>query len=126
MKNIFDLILEKSFGLIFLILGASGFHSLLPFISLDGFIPELHPFLEILLESGYFYVVKGIEAVAGALIFFNKHIPLALVLITPIIINIVLYHLFLDQRNWQLTPFIVLADLYLIRKNWSHFSPILK
>ncbi len=125
MRKTLDLVIEKLFGLIFLILGASGFHSVLPFINLDRFIPELHPFLEILLDSGYFYVVKGIETVSGAMIVFNKHIPLALVLITPIIFNIVLYHLFIDQRSWQLTPFIVVANIYLIRKYWSHFRSIL-
>ncbi|MGH7884099.1 MAG: hypothetical protein ACRENO_00230 [Thermodesulfobacteriota bacterium] len=125
MKKSIDLVLEKSFGLIFLILGTSGFHKFLPFINLDRFIPELHPFMQILTDSGYFYVVKAIEVTAGTLIVFNRYIPLALTLITPVIVNIILYHIFIDPRNWGMAPYIVLADIYLIRKNWFYFKLIL-
>lgn len=126
MRKTLDIFLEKSFGLIFLILGAAGFHTAAPFINLDRFIPELHPFMQILSDSGYFFVVKTVEAIAGFMILTKIRVPLALTLITPVIVNIVLYHLFLDQRLWYLTPFIVFTDIYLIRKYWSSFSPLLK
>lgn len=125
-RKTLDFIIEKSFGFIFLILGISGFHNLVPFINLDRFIPELHPFMSILIDSGYFYAVKGIESVAGLMIVLNFHIPLALTLITPVIVNIVLYHIFLDHRNWQLAPFIVIIDIYLIIKNRDHFSHLME
>lgn len=125
-RKAFDLIIEKIFGALFLILGISGFHNLVPFINLDRFIPELHPFMNILLDSGYFYVVKGIEATAGLMLLINFRIPLALTLITPVTVNIALYHIFLDQRNWQLAPLILVMNIYLISKNWDYFRHILK
>lgn len=126
MRNSFDLILEKSFGLIFLILGAIGFHTFIPYINLDRFIPELHPFMQILTDSGYFYVVKAIEVIAGLMIIIKFRIPLALTLITPVIVNIVLYHIFIDQRNWQLSPVVGVINIYLIWKYWGNFHPLIK
>lgn len=123
--NILDAVIEKAFGLIFLILGLAGFHELVPFVDLGRFIPDLHPFMQILLDSGYFYIVKAVEALAGLMIIVNFRIPLALALITPVIVNIVLYHIFFDQRNWFAAPVVAIMNIYLLWKYRNNFIPIL-
>lgn len=123
--KILDRVIEKAFGIIFLVLGLAGFHELVPSIKLDRFIPELHPFLQILLDSGYFYIVKAIEALAGLMIVINYRIPLALALVTPVVVNIVLYHIFLDQRNWFVAPLVATMNMYLLWKYRDNFIPVL-
>lgn len=92
-------------GLAFLIFGLNGFLTFIP-------VPEFHPFMEILVNSGYMQLVKLIEVVAGLCLLFNYFVPLALVLLGAILVNIAAYHFFLDPRNIQIVP--ILTVLYLI------------
>jgi len=79
-------------GLLMLIGGVNGFYQFME-------VPDFHPFMKILVESGYLYVVKALEVLVAFMLLSNKKVPLALVLITPVVVNIALFHLFLDPRN---------------------------
>lgn len=79
-------------GLLMLIGGVNGFYQFME-------VPEFHPFMKILVESGYLYVVKALEVIAAILLLTNKKIPFALLLLTPVVVNIALFHLLLDPRN---------------------------
>lgn len=84
-------------GLIFLIFGLNGFYTFIP-------VPEFHPFMEILVSSGYIYLIKVVEVAGGLLLLFNKYIPLALIALGADIINITAYHILLDSRNIIIVP----------------------
>lgn len=93
-------------GTIFLTYGLDGF---------THFLPHLPPsssgarFLQALQESGYFYqFLKGVETLCGLLIIGNAFVPLALLVLSPIIVNILLYGIFLDPRTLYV-PAIILA-----------------
>ena len=79
-------------GLLMLIGGVNGFYQFME-------VPDFHPFMKILVESGYLYVVKALEVIAAIMLLTNKKIPVALLLITPVVVNIGLFHLFIDPRN---------------------------
>lgn len=106
-------------GLIFLIFGLNGFYTFIP-------VPEFHPFMKIMVDSGFIYVIKSIEVIAGILLLSNRFVLLSIVLLTPIIINIVFYHLLLDHRNWQITLIISLLHGIIIGKYWKHFIMLLQ
>ncbi|WP_437722977.1 membrane spanning transport protein [Sorangium sp. So ce861] len=79
-------------GLIVLLGGINGFVRIVP-------VPEpLHPFVQLLLDSGYIYAVKVVEITAAVLLLLDRRRALALALLWPVVVNIALFHLLLDPR----------------------------
>lgn len=87
-------------GLIFVTLGLNGFHTFIP-------VPTFHPFMQILVSSGYIYLIKAVEVIAGLFLIANRWVTLAIVLLGADIANIAAYHLLLDHRDWPIVPIIV-------------------
>lgn len=54
-------------GLIFLIFGLNGFYTFIP-------VPEFHPFMKIMVDSGFIYAIKSIEVIAGILLLSNRFV----------------------------------------------------
>ncbi len=80
-------------ALLLLVGGANGFVRVLP-------VPmPLHPFLSMLDESGYLYVVKALEMGAGAALLPRRSAALGFVLSAPLVANIALFHSFFDARG---------------------------
>lgn len=102
-------------GLIFLVFGLNGFYTFIP-------VPVFHPFMEIMVESGFIYIEKAIEVAGGILLLLNRYMLAAILILGPVIMNILMYHLLIDQRNWVVA--IVLTNLYmvLIIRYWRHFK----
>jgi putative oxidoreductase len=101
-------------GLVFLILGLNGFYTFIP-------VPSFHPFMQILVSSGYIYFIKAIEVTAGVLLLANRAVTLALVLLGADIANILAYHLLLDHRDWPIVP--IVAGLYALVL-WEHRTQV--
>jgi putative oxidoreductase len=97
-------------GLIFLVFGLNGFFLFIP-------VPEFHPFVSILVSSGYIYLIKTVEVVGGVLLLSNRFVPLGLVLLGPDILNILAYHILLDHRNWPIAMVNLVLFLILV---WSY------
>jgi hypothetical protein len=69
-------------------------------------------FVGALVLSHYFWVVAALQIAGGALLMVNRFVPLGLVLLGPVIVNILLYHVFLNSTGIGLA--IVVAILWLI------------
>jgi hypothetical protein len=104
-------------GLLFLMLGLNGFYTFIP-------VPEFHPFMEILVSSGFIYLVKVVEVVAGLLLLFKRWIPAALVLLGADIVNITAYHLLLDPRNIIVVPIIWILFTVVFWEHRKAFRPL--
>src|SRR5260370_40174198 len=97
-------------GLIFVVFGLNGF---LNFLNMGPMPSGLAgQFIGALAQSHYYFVVAGLQVVGGALLLVNRFVPLGLVLLGPVIVNIILYHLFLNPTGMALA--IVVAILWLI------------
>jgi uncharacterized membrane protein YphA (DoxX/SURF4 family) len=84
-------------GLILVTFGSDYFLHFMPEqpISKEGLA-----FLEALLATGYLFgLIKGIEIAAGILLLAGRLVPLALVMLAPVVVNIVLYHVYLDPNG---------------------------
>src|SRR5260370_25261022 len=53
-------------------------------------------FLGALVVSHEIAVIMGLQVLAGALLLVNRFVPLALFVIAPIVLNILLFHFFMD------------------------------
>jgi uncharacterized membrane protein YphA (DoxX/SURF4 family) len=97
-------------GLVFFVFGLNGFLNFMPMPPL----PEsAGAFLGSLVNTGYLMtLVKLVETICGALLLAGVFVPLALVLLAPVLVNIVLFHVFLTPLQDSVGAFVFLA-LYL-------------
>jgi uncharacterized membrane protein YphA (DoxX/SURF4 family) len=97
-------------GLMFLVLGLNGF---LGFLNMGPMPTGLAgQFMAALFISHYYWVVAGLQVIGGALLLVNRFVPLALVLLGPVIVNILCYHAFLNHAGAP--PAIIATVLWLI------------
>src|SRR5690349_6498415 len=83
-------------------------------------------FNEGLAASGYFFtLLKITEFVCGLLLVTGRFVPLALVVLSPIIINILMVHLLLDRSGLPVAILLVLANLFLAYCYRDAFKPLL-
>jgi putative oxidoreductase len=108
--KILTLIARLLLGLIFVVFGLNGF---LNFLSMGPMPSGLAgQFISALLLSHYIWVVAALQVAGGALLLVNRFVPLALVLLGPVIVNIILYHVFLDSSG--AAPAAVVTVLWFI------------
>jgi len=76
--------------------------------------------------SGYFFnLLKLTELVCGILLVTGFFVPLALVILAPVIINILMVHIFLDRSGLPVAAFLVLAAVFLAYYYRRAFAPLL-
>lgn len=77
--------------------------------------------------TGYVYTLLGItEVTAGLALFHRRLIPLTLVVLTPIVINIFFYHLFLALAGLPIAILLLLAHISLIIAYFPAYQTLLK
>lgn len=104
------LIARLLLGLIFVVFGLNGF---LNFIDMGPMPTGLAgQFISALFLSHYIWVVAALQVVGGALLLVNRFVPLALVLLGPVIVNIICYHVFLHPSG--AVPAAVVTVLWFI------------
>ncbi|HQU91019.1 MAG TPA: DoxX family membrane protein [Pyrinomonadaceae bacterium] len=86
----------------------------------------LKSFNEGLAASGYFFMLlKVTELVCGILLLTGRFVPLALVILSPIVINILMVHTFLDRTGLPVAAFLTAAFVFLGYYYRKAFAPLL-
>jgi len=57
------------------------------------------------------------QTLGGALLLVNRFVPLALALLAPVVVNIILFHLFLAPSGLPIATVVLVLELFLA---WSH------
>ena len=86
-------------------------------------------FMTSLRDTGYLFTLLALtEIVAGLLLLSDHFVPLALVLLVPIIVNIFFFHLFLGAsvRGWVVTGLVVGLELLLVSRYPHVFVPFFR
>jgi hypothetical protein len=96
-------------GLIFLVFGLNGFLHFIPSTLPSGMAGQ---FVGALAASNYLVVVFLLQLVSAILLLVNRHVPLALTLLAPIIVNILLFHILMAPSGLILA--IVVTVLWII------------
>ena len=106
-------------GLMFLIFGLNGFFHFIP--NPKGPMPEGEmAFAGAMMKTGYFFpVVFATQLIVGILLLCNRFVPLALVLIAPVIVNIIAFHIFLAPAGIPPGIVVTALEIYLA---WSYRS----
>lgn len=106
-------------GAAFVVTGSNGFFHFLPEPELPS---AARAFLGALVQSRYLMpLVKGTEFAGGALLLTGVAVPLALLLLAPVLVNVFLFHLVLAPKG--IAPALVLGacELVLARAYWPRF-----
>ncbi len=124
MNSTFTKILRIILGLGLLFFGLSKLidFSIMPTHIYTG---EAAIFINSLSDTGYILKFVGIlEILIGMLLLFNKWVSFALLLLAPITVNILLFHLFLDTPGLFVALIIVVLNAILIYKHWTVYRPL--
>ncbi|MXX62771.1 MAG: DoxX family protein [Holophagales bacterium] len=110
-------------GLVFVFGGVTGLFELAePEMGEEG-----TAFMGAIMDTGYLWpVLKVTEIVCGVLLILGMFVPLALVVLAPVALNILLFHIFLEPSGVAIGLFLVVLGLYTAHQHRESFSGVLK
>jgi len=116
------LIARYLLGLVFLVFGLNGFLHFIP-------APPPPPgpagqFSGALLASHYFHVVSALQVAGGLLLLVNRYVPLALVLLGPVIVNILCFHLLMYRTGLPMAILVAILWGILFVRHRQYFTGI--
>jgi putative oxidoreductase len=119
--KIASLIARILLGLIFLVFGLNGF---LQFIHMPPPTGIAGQFFGVLFESHFYVVIFGVQTIGGLLLLLNRFVPLALVLLGPVMVNIFFFHALMAPAGLPLAIVVVLFWTIVAVRNKQHLAGI--
>lgn len=111
MKSKVDLGARILLGVIFFVFGLNGFFH---FMELPPMPQPAKDFLGALVSSGYFFpMLSAVQTIGGIFLLTGYYVPLGLVILAPVVVNILLFHIFLDPAGLALAIVVFVLELYL-------------
>jgi putative oxidoreductase len=109
-------------GLVFTFFGLNGFLNFLP-------QPPLPPgpagqFITALFASHYLYLIAGVQVISGVLLLINRYVPLAIVLLGPMLVNILAYHLLMNTMGLSVAAVVAILWCVLAYYHRQHLACI--
>ncbi|QCX37762.1 DoxX family membrane protein [Aureibaculum algae] len=123
MNSKVTLVLRILLGLILVIFGANKFY---PFMPAPTEMSEgAMNFMGALGKSGYMFpLIGGVEVIVGLLLLLKKWVPFALILLAPVAVNMVLFHLVLEPGSTAPALAVLVINAILIYANWDKFKTL--
>jgi putative oxidoreductase len=112
--RVVGLIARYLLGLIFVVFGANGFLHFIPMPPPSGVAGQ---FMGALFVSHMLTVVFLLELIPGILLLLGRFVPLALVLLGPVVVNIALFHAMMEPGGLPLAAVVVILWLLTF---WSY------
>ena len=112
-------------GLAFLIFGLNGFLNFIP-PPPTGIPQGAMDFGAAMMKTGYLLqLVKGTEVLVAILLLLNRFVPLALLMLAPVLVNIIAFHAFLAPSGVAVPIVLLVLELYLAWTYRQLFRPVL-
>ncbi|KGO81242.1 DoxX family membrane protein [Flavobacterium beibuense] len=122
MNSQFTKIVRILLGVILIVFGLNKFH---PFIPLPQPPEAAANFLNSMADTGYILTVVAIfEVFIGFMLLIKKWVPFVILLLAPISLNILLFHLFLDIPAIATAIVVVALNVMLIYKYRQNYSAL--
>jgi len=110
-------------GLIFVVFGLNGFLQFLPMPPMPA---EAGQAIGGLFALKYMFpIVKSLEIISGLALLSGFFVPLALLVLSPIVVNIVLFHVFYTPADSAMSIAIVVLQVLAASSVWDKFKPVL-
>ncbi len=108
-------------GLVLIIFGANKFAGFMPSPELTG---DAAAFMGALVGAGYFTILGVLEIVIGLLLILNKWVPFALILLAPLAVNFLIFHLTYDTAGMGPAALVSLLTIALLYANKEKFKTL--
>lgn len=119
--KITGLVARVFLGLIFVVFGLNGFLHFLTLPPEEGLASQ---FMGALFLSHYLSVIFFLELVGGLLLLVNRLVPLALVVLGPIVVNILFFHALMAPQGLSLAVATTVLWLLAAWSNRYYFEPV--
>jgi uncharacterized membrane protein YphA (DoxX/SURF4 family) len=116
------IILRILLGLVFVAFGINKLHQFFPTGSAPTGVAA--DFIGAMVSTKYFAIVGFLEALGGLFLIANRFVPLGLTILGPIIVNIFLTGLLMDQHGIPMAGAVVAVWLLLFWRYKNNFTPL--
>ena len=117
--KIASLIARLLLGLIFLTFGLNGFLHFIPTPPPSGVAGQ---FFAALVASPYWMVIFATQVIGGVLLLVGRFVPLALVILGPVIVNIISFHAFMAPAGLPLAAVVTALWVVVAVRNKQHLA----
>jgi len=122
--KIATIIVRTLMGLLFVFAASVVLLHLVPQPELTGAAKTFNEGLE---SVGYFLpLLKVTELVCGLAFVLGRYVPLATVVIAPVIVNIFCFHAFVDRSGLPVAIFLVLANAFVAYRHRESYRGLLR
>lgn len=122
MNSKFSMLVRILLGIMLVVFGSNKFLHFVPLPPPTGGAAD---FMNSLGATGYIFPFVGmLEVVIGIMLLLKKWVAFALILLVPISINILLFHLFLDIPGVSAALLVAVLNAILIYKHWKQYTPL--
>ena len=122
MNSKFTMIVRILLGIVLVIFGANKLVEFIPGAPPTGAAGE---FMNSLGATGYIFPIVGVlEVFIGLMLLLKKWVPFVIILLAPISVNILLFHLFLDIPGVSVALLVAIFNGILIYKHWKLYRPL--
>jgi len=116
------IIVRVLMGLLFIFAAVVVLFKIVPQPELTG---NVKIFMDGVNATGYLMtLIKITELACGIAFVTGRYVPLATVVIAPVIVNIFLFHAFVDTSGLAVAVFLVFANIFLAIANRDKFKPL--
>jgi len=122
MNSKFTMIVRILLGILLVVFGSNKFLHFIPMETPTGTAGE---FMNSLGATGYIFPIVGVlEVFIGLMLLLKKWVPFVIILLAPISVNILLFHLFLDIPGVSVALLVAIFNGILIYKHWKLYRPL--
>ena len=108
-------------GLLFLVFGLNTFLHFIPMQLPPG---DAGAIAGLMFKHGWSSFIGVLQVIGGALLLIGRFVPLGLVILSPIIVVILLYHITLAPEDIGLGLIAAILAIFLIWAYREHFKPL--
>ena len=117
--KILTIIARVLLGLVFIAFGCNTFINFIPAPPMPGPAGE---FISALTATGYLQAIGALQLIGGLLLVSGFFVPLGLLILGPIIVNILFFHIFLEPMGLGMAIVVGLIALFLVSQYRSAFA----
>ena len=122
--KIATIIVRVLLGLVFVVFGSNIFLHFIPMPPPPATMAG--DFSKALMQSHYIYVVGLLQVIGGLLLLIGRYVPLGLTLLGPVIVNILLFHVFLEPTGLPMALVVSVFALFLLWRYRTNFAGLVK
>ena len=106
-----------------IVLGSNGFFNFLPYPEMSD---SANAFMGAINSAKFIFPLIGlVEIISGFMLLTKKAVPLALILVFPILINAMIFHISLNQEGMLFATICFLCNILLIYHHRKSYSILL-